>query len=174
MNYPIPSDEDKRLQFLQELSILDSARDETLDRITRLCQLIYSVPISTVSLIDEDRQWFKSFQGLDVCETDRELAFCNYTILGDEIFEITDAATHPDFMDNALVTGDPNIRYYAGAPLIYDGFNIGALCLIDTSVREPLDTAGRETLTELSKLVVHEFKTTRLLRRAVASLANRG
>lgn len=170
MTYPIGENDSERVQFLHDLSILDTAADENLDRVTRLCQLIFNVPISVVSLIDEERQWFKSFQGLDVCETDREDAFCNYTILSSDLFEITDPTTHPNFSDNALVTGAPFIRYYAGQPLTYNGFVIGALCLIGTEHRAPLDQRERQIMRELAENVIHEMKATRLLRKSLAQL----
>lgn len=173
MNYPRSEHDKERVKFLHDLSVLDTSRDENLDRITRLCQLIFEVEISTISLIDEDRQWFKSFQGLDVCETDRDLAFCNYTIMSTEIFEVVDATSHPDFRENALVIGDPHIRYYAGYPLQYEGVTIGALCLIGTSPRGPLDERERMILAELAQDVIHEMKVTRLLRRSLSQLISR-
>lgn len=169
-DYPIPADDDRRVDFLHGLSILDTARETSLDRLTRLCQLIFDVEITLISLMDADRQWFKSFQGLDVCETDRDVAFCNYTIMEDGIFEVLDASTHPNFMDNPLVVGEPFIRFYAGAPLIYDGVTIGTLCLIDSRVRDPLTDAQRETLTTLAEVVVHELRGARVLRSALAQL----
>ena len=173
MTYPKSSDDEQRVRFLRDLSVLDTSRDENLDRITRLCQLIFDVEISTVSLIDEDRQWFKSFQGLDVCETDRDLAFCNYTIMSTQIFEVLDATQHPDFRDNLLVTGEPWIKYYAGYPLVFDGVTIGALCLIDTSPRKALDERERAILGELAADVIHEMQVARLLRRTLSQLVGR-
>lgn len=171
-SFPRPQDDEKRLAFLADLAILDTAPDENLDRIVALCRGIFDVPVAVVSLVDQERQWFKSIQGLDVCETSRDVAFCNYTILADEIFEVVDAAIDPRFSENALVVDEPHIRYYAGAPLVYDGIRLGSLCLIDFVAREPLDAGQREILQSLADMVIREIRVQRLLRVAVASLAD--
>jgi GAF domain-containing protein len=172
MTYPKSADDDIRVDFLRSLAILDTARDENLERIVRLCRTIFGVGASNVSLVDGERQWFKSYQGLDVCETDREVAFCNHTILGDGIFEVPDALENPVFRDNPLVVEAPHIRYYAGAPLAYDGIRIGALCLIDFVPRAPLSPDQRAILSDLAAMVVREFKVQRLLRESIALLAD--
>ncbi len=170
--FPKPDDDEKRVSFLADLAILDTAPDENLDRVVSLCRGIFDVPVALVSLVAEERQWFKSIEGLDVCETSRDVAFCNYTILADEIFEVVDAVADPRFAGNALVTDEPHIRYYAGAPLVYDGVRIGSLCLIDFVARDPLTSRQREILHELAALVIREIRVQRLLRVAVASLAD--
>lgn len=170
--FPRPADDEKRLAFLADLAILDTAPDENLDRIVALCRAIFGVPVAVVSLVDQERQWFKSIQGLDVCETSRDVAFCNYTILADEIFEVVDATVDPRFSSNALVTDEPHIRYYAGAPLVYDGIRLGSLCLIDFVAHDPLDRQQREMLHSLADMVIREIRIQRLLRVAVASLAD--
>jgi GAF domain-containing protein len=170
--FPKPDDDEKRLAFLADLAILDTAPDENLDRVVALCSGIFGVPVALVSLVDEERQWFKSIEGLDVCETSRDVAFCNYTILADEIFEVVDAVADPRFAGNALVTDEPHIRYYAGAPLVYDGVRLGSLCLIDFVPRDPLTPQQRELLHSLAELVIREIRVQRLLRVAVASLAD--
>ena len=171
MTYPISADDADRVAKLQSLGILDSSPDQNFDRIVHLCKDIFGVEIATISLVDSERQWFKSVVGLDVCETDRDVAFCNYTIMGDEIFEVTDAATHPDFATNALVTGPPHIRYYAGAPFAFDGCKLGAVCLIDSHPRDALDERGRAILTGLAAVVEREIRVQRMLRESVAMLA---
>lgn len=171
MTYPKAPDDAARVEFLRSLAILDTGPDANLDRIVRLCRTIFGVGASNISLVDEQRQWFKSYEGLDSCETNREVAFCNYTIMGDQIFEIPDTHADPTFRDNPLVTGPPYQRYYAGAPLIYEGVRIGALCLIDFVPREPLTERERAILTDLADMVVREFKVQRLLRESVALLA---
>lgn len=171
-SFPKPQDDEKRLAFLADLAILDTAPDENLDRIVALCRGIFDVPVAVVSLVDQERQWFKSIQGLDVCETSRDVAFCNYTILAEEIFEVVDAAIDPRFSENALVVDEPHIRYYAGAPLVYDGIRLGSLCLIDFVARDPLDAGQREILQSLADMVIREIRVQRLLRVAVASLAD--
>jgi GAF domain-containing protein len=172
MTYPKAVDDQARVAFLHQLSVLDTSEDGNFDRITELCRDVFRVEISTVSLIDEHRQWFKSHVGLDACETDRELAFCNHTILRDEIFEVCDAALDPVFATNALVVGHPYIRYYAGAPLVYEGVRLGALCLIHSEPRPPLDDVQRRTLVRLADLVVREFEVQRLLRESLSLLVD--
>lgn len=172
--YPRPDNDVQRVAFLADLSILDTAPDENLDRITELCREIFGVPVAVITLVTDERQWFKSVQGLDVCETSRDVAFCNYTILTDEIFEVVDATVDPRFTDNALVVGDPHIRYYAGAPLIYDGVRLGALCLIGFEARNPLDDTQQHVLRSLAAMVIRELRLQRVLRAAVASMASQG
>ena len=129
---PLPPNETERLRALRNYEILDTAYEAQFDRITELASLVCDVPISLVSLIDEDRQWFKSSVGLEAKETSRNLAFCAHTIMGGTLFEVNDATADERFRDNALVTGDPNIRFYAGYPLIDPhGFALGSLCVID-------------------------------------------
>lgn len=172
MSYPKAPDDQVRVDFLRDLAILDSSPDENLDHIVAICRDVFGVETSTISLVDAERQWFKAVVGLDVCETDRDVAFCNHTILGDDIFEVCDALDDPRFRDNALVTGPPHIRYYAGAPLLYDGMRLGALCLIDYAPRAPLTVRERSVLSRLAEVVVHEIRTTRVIRESLAALVS--
>ena len=129
---PLPENELQRLNALQNYQILDTLIEGDYDRITELASLIWDVPISLVLLIDENRQWFKSKLGLDVAETPGELAFCQYAILNNCIFKVEDATLNARFKENILVTAEPNIRFYAGCPLIdQNGFALGTLCIID-------------------------------------------
>ena len=171
-DFPRSEDDEGRLAFLRDLAVLDTARDENLDRIVAMCRTIYDVPVGVVSLVAEERQWFKSIQGLDVCETSRDVAFCNYTIMSDDVFEVVDATIDPRFADNPLVTEEPHIRYYAGAPLIYDGIRLGSLCLIDFEPRDPLSAEQRQLLQELARMVIREIRVQRLLRAAVSAMAS--
>nr|WP_081617254.1 PAS domain S-box protein [Thioalkalivibrio sulfidiphilus] len=152
-----PQNETQRLNALYERAILDTPAEERFDRITRLAQRLFEVPIALVSLVDEQRQWFKSRQGLDVCETGRDVSFCAHTILEEDILAVNDAATDPRFANNPLVTGEPHIRFYAGAPLATrDGYRIGTLCIIDTRPRE-LTPSQRLALRELADCVQDEI-----------------
>lgn len=142
--YPVPPNEKDRLKALDSYDVLNSLSEAEYDRLTELASIICEVPISLISLVDEKRQWFKSKVGLDVNETSRDLAFCQYAIMGVDRFDVPDATTDARFRDNALVTGDPNIRFYAGQPLIDpDGFALGTLCVIDRVPRTLTDKQKR-------------------------------
>lgn len=151
---PIPENEDERLAELLSYDVLDTEAEQLFDDLTSLASQICETPIALISLIDPDRQWFKSRVGLDAQETSRDIAFCSHAILQDEIFEVPDAAEDPRFHDNPLVTGSPDIRFYAGAPLITpSGHAIGTLCAIDKKPRQITDEQ-RASLKTLSKAVV--------------------
>ncbi len=155
---PIPFNETFRLRALRSLNVLDTPPMEELDRVTRLAQRYFGVPIALVSLVDENRQWFKSSQGLEVSETPRDISFCAHTIMGDDLMEVTDAAADPRFADGPLVTADPWIRYYAGVPLITaDGFHLGSFCIIDCKPRPPLCEEGREVLRDFAAIALKEL-----------------
>ncbi|MEW6982812.1 PAS domain S-box protein [Colwelliaceae bacterium 6471] len=152
-----PDNEQQRLQVLQQLNILDTPAEERFDRVTRLAKQMFNVPIVLVSLIDSDRQWFKSRQGLDACETGRDISFCGHAIHERDIFEVNDASQDIRFADNPLVTDAPNIRFYAGAPMITeDGYALGTLCLIDSQPRE-LSHDERQALWDLANIVLSEL-----------------
>jgi len=153
----LPNDEEQRLEDLKSLNILDTAFEEKFDRLTRMAKRMFDIPIAMVSLIDENRQWFKSCIGLDIHETSRDVSFCGHTILGDDIFLINDATKDERFSDNPLVTGEPNIVFYAGCPLkLPSGSKIGTLCIIDTKPRD-FTTEDLETLRDLAVMVENEM-----------------
>ena len=128
--------ESDRLRFLKELYILDTEAEKHFDQITQLAADFYHVPIALISLVDEHRQWFKSKIGLDVYQTDRDIAFCSHALSEPELMLIPDARLDPRFRDNPLVTHDPKVVFYAGAVLRPDRMNpIGTLCIIDHSPR---------------------------------------
>ncbi|OUR64859.1 GGDEF domain-containing protein [Methylophaga sp. 42_25_T18] len=131
-----PEDEHNRIRTLHSLNILDTPAEERFDRLTRLAKHLFNVPIAVVSLVDTDRQWFKSCLGMGPTETNRDISFCGHAILGDDIFLVPDASQDQRFSDNPLVTGTPNIRFYAGCPLSsLDGSKLGTLCIIDDKPR---------------------------------------
>lgn len=154
---PRPAHEDDRLQALRQLLVLDTPPEERFDRLTTFAAQEFDVPIVLLSLVDAQRQWFKSRVGLDLCETARGISFCAHAILADEPMVVPDALLDARFADNPLVTGEPHIRFYAGAPLkMPDGQNIGTLCLIDRAPRQ-LDTVDLAILSSLRDLAVEEL-----------------
>lgn len=154
----IAKDEPARLGALRNLAVLDTPREERFDRITRLAQTIFNVPIALVSLVDENRQWFKSCQGLDATETPRGISFCGHAILVHDVFVIEDSALDARFADNPLVTGGPLIRFYAGAPLrLTSGHAAGTLCVISPKPRA-FSAHDRQVLMELAAIVVRELE----------------
>jgi diguanylate cyclase (GGDEF)-like protein len=156
-DYPRPLDDADRVAQLRSLALLDTDPEERFDRVTRLAQRLFGVPIALVSLVDADRQWFKSKQGLEADETPREDAFCTYAILGDEVMQVEDARTDPRFADNPLVLGAPEIRFYAGCPIEGpDGAKLGTLCIIDNRPRE-LTGADMGLLRDLAEMVEAEI-----------------
>lgn len=153
----IPQDEEARLNSLQSLNILDTSSEERFDRLTRIAKRMFDVPIALVSLVDENRQWFKSCIGLSVRETARDISFCGHAILGNEIFVIPDTIKDERFVDNPLVTDEPNIRFYAGCPLRFlDGSVLGTLCIIDQKPRN-LNEDDLDALKDLASTAEREL-----------------
>lgn len=134
--YPLLENESERLAVLQDLKVLDTPDETHFDAVCRTAQVLFSTPIAFVSLVDKNRQWFKARCGIDVKETPRSMAFCNYAILSDNVLVIEDALDDPRFSENPLVTGPLGVRFYAGAPLIlHQGIRLGTLCLMDVQRR---------------------------------------
>ena len=166
MPAPLTPDEQRRLSTLRLYQILDTAGEKVFDDLTLLASQICQTPISLVSLVDEDRQWFKSRQGLEATETPRTMAFCAHTIQADDLLVIEDATKDERFANNPLVTDDPNIRFYAGAPLqVENGEKLGSLCVIDR-VPRTLDEHQKRALGILRDAVTAQLE----LRRAAADL----
>jgi len=165
----IPESEPSRIAALCGLAVLDTPPEERFDRITRIAQQHFKVPIALVSLVDSERQWFKSRQGLDAEETPRDISFCGHAILSDEVFYIPNALEDSRFADNPLVSGGPKIRFYAGAPLHSpEGERIGTLCIIDDQPRQ-FSKAELSLLRDLADCAEGEFSRTDLLRTAQSS-----
>ncbi|MBE9180690.1 GAF domain-containing protein [Oculatella sp. LEGE 06141] len=166
MKVPRPENEAARLAVLQEYKILDTLSEDSFDDLTHLAANICGTPIALVSFIDEERQWFKSKVGIDAAETCRETAFCSYTILQPDILVVADTFTDERFVRNPFVTGDPYIRFYAGAPLLSpNGYALGSLCVVD-HVPRTLSQEQLEALQALSRQVVSQME----LRRNVMTL----
>ena len=157
-----PADESTRLEALRSLKLLDTSPEERFDRLTRLARRLFGVPISLISLVDDERQWFKSNIGLSATETPRDISFCGHAILGDGAFLVPDAALDERFSDNPMVTGDPKIRFYAGCPLaVANGSKIGTLCLLDQQPRI-LSDDDRELLADLAAMAEQEIAAVQL------------
>jgi len=168
----IPLDEAQRLAALHATRLLGSAPEETFDRITRTAARLLGVPIALVSLIDKDRQWFKSRTGLEACETPREISFCGHAILTDEPLVVPDAAQDARFVDNPLVTGSMHLRFYAGVQLYsVDRKKIGTLCVIDSKPRA-LKPGELDALRDLARMV-EQLVYHRQLAMAAQSLSER-
>jgi len=156
---PMPPDENARIQVLRALNILDTPPEERFDRLTRLARRVFSVPISTVTMVDSNRQWFKSCGGVDVRETPREISFCAHAILYDDLLIVENAAKDERFKDNPFVTEHPKIRFYAGCPLVLHGYRIGTICVIDMKSRA-FTEEDRQLLKDLARLAEQELALT--------------
>ena len=162
MKAPLPGNEAHRLAILREYNVLDSMPEQAFDDLTLLAAQICQTPIALITLVDEDRQWFKSRVGLNAAETSRDVAFCAHAILNvDQVLEVPDAQLDPRFADNPLVTANPHIRFYAGAPLVApDGLALGTLCAIDRVPRK-LSAEQKAALQALSRTVVARLELRR-------------
>lgn len=171
---PVPIDENQRLRSLATLCMLDTIPEERFDRITRLACRAFNVPIALVSLIDRDRQWSKSRQGVAVFETGRNVSICGHTILQEGPLIVPDAIADQRFADNPLVAGPPKIRFYAGQPVHGpDGSRVGTLCIIDRQPRR-FSEEDRRTLADLAAIVDREFSLVdRTIIDELTNLANR-
>ncbi len=153
----IPADEAQRIATLRELNILDTQAEERFDRLTRVAQRLFEVPMVLISLVDSDRQWFKSTVGVDLYETPRSISFCGHSILQQQVFTVNDTRLDVRFSDNPLVTNAPFIRFYSGRPIAAtNGQRLGTLCLLDVKPRD-FDPADQRLLNDLAELVEKEI-----------------
>ena len=165
---PVPNNERQRLKVLWQYEVLDTVPEEVFDDLTELAARICGAPIALISLVDEQRQWFKSRVGVRQTETARDISFCAHAILHNDLFIVPDATLDPRFAKSPLVTTDPKIRFYAGAPLVTpDGHALGTLCVLDRVPRE-LNADQRQALRVLARHVISQLE----LRRHARELAS--
>ena len=158
---PIPTSEARRLKVLWQYDVLDTVPEEIFDDMVELASVICESPIALISLVDESRQWFKARVGMPAQETSRDISFCAHAIMHPDLFVVPDATSDERFKANPLVTTDPKIRFYAGAPLVTpDGHALGTLCVLDKVPRELTDVQAK-ALRVLSRLVVTQLELRR-------------
>ena len=176
MRAPLPADEAARLTSLHGYEILDTPPEQVFEDLVRLASTVSGMPVALISFVDAERQWFKARLGLDFHETPRELSFCSHAILEDGVFVVEDASRDPRFADNPYVTGDPRIRFYAGAPIrTHDGHSLGTVCVLG-QVPSSFRPEQRRALSELAALVADQLEqraAARKLRRELALSAAR-
>jgi len=170
---PIPSLEVARIAALNRYAILDTEPEQSFDDLVILAAHICKTPMAMLSLVDEHRQWFKSKVGVEVRETPKETSICAHAIQQSDLFIVPDTLKDPRFRDNPLVTRDPGIRFYAGAPLINeDGFALGTLCVVDRVPRE-LDPEQKVALKSLGRLALRQMELRQNLRMLKEALNDR-
>jgi signal transduction histidine kinase len=168
---PLSPNEGLRLEALRSYGILDTPRESAFDDITQLAAMICNAPMALISLVDKDRQWFKSNVGLDAEQTPLDASICAHTILQDEVFVVNDTLGDPRFIHNPLVSGDPHLRFYAGAVLrTPDGLALGSMCVLDTVPRQ-LAPQQLQALTALARQAMAQMELRRML--TLAQEANR-
>jgi two-component system NtrC family sensor kinase len=170
---PAPISDEARVAALQKYAILDTEPEQTFDDLTHLASYICKTPIALISLVDEDRQWFKSKVGVSISQTAREIAFCSKAIQQTDVMVVPDTLKDERFRNNPLVVSEPRIRFYAGAPLITEeGYALGTLCVVDQSPRE-LSAEQKEALQALSRLVLAQMEFRRNLMLLKEALTDR-
>ena len=168
----IPVDEAERVAALHALHILDTEPEERFDRIVRILQAHFNMPVARVSFVDDERTWFKSCVGLDLKQAPRNVSICSYTILNDSPLVVHDLKRHTIFQNSPQVTGKPNFRFYAGAPIILDnGFRVGSVCLMDYVPHPEFSDKDKSFLEDVASLVVSELKLHRQIQASESELA---
>lgn len=158
MSFPIPRNEKRRIALLSALDILDTGPSDGFDRVCWLAREFFATTGAMVSFVDADRQWFKARIGTTLAGSTRSAAFCAHTIMSPELLVVRDAAVDPRFSSSPLVTGEPRIRFYAGAPIVFEpDIVLGAVCVVDKRPRG-LDLAGRNVLKQLAAIAVSELR----------------
>jgi len=161
MAFPKPANEGRRLKVLWQYDVLDTVPEAMFDDLTELAASICEAPIALVSLVDEDRQWFKSARGTTLRETDRDTSFCAHAICQSSLFVVSDTRRDARFKDNPLVQGETGIRFYAGSPLVTpDGYALGTLCVLDRKPRR-LTPLQKRALELLARVVVSQLELRR-------------
>jgi GAF domain-containing protein len=173
MKAPVPKNEKKRLEVLWQYDVLDSIPEQVFTDLADLAASICEAPIAMITLVDEKRQWFKAKHGVTVSETSRDVSFCAHAILQHELFIVPDATKDDRFADNPLVTSEPKIRFYAGAPLFTaDGYALGTLCVVDKVPRN-LRPDQKRALEILSRHIMTQLELRRHSRELARSNAER-
>ena len=173
MTFPVPDNEAARLQALRQYEILDTAAEESFDRITRIVSVFLKMPTVRISLVDETHLWFKSRQGFDAQKIPRDVSICSHAIMHDDVFVVNDLTADPRFANNPNVVGGLKFRFYAGAPLqTRDNLNIGALCVNDTVPRQ-LGEEEKVFLTDMAQLVMDEMDLRLAGRHAAEEISQR-
>src|SRR4051794_182566 len=158
------SDEDRRLATIEAYALLDTPPEAAFDRLTALAAELFSVPISLITIIDRERQWFKSHHGFTVSESPREISFCAHTILSPDVMVVEDAERDPRFANNPMVAAQPRVRFYAGAPLVAaGGIRIGAFAIIDFAPRV-LSATDRRLIEQFAAVAMDEIALRALIR----------
>ena len=170
---PMPAPDRDRVAALQKYAILDTEPEQAFDDLTHLASFVCKTPIALISLVDEDRQWFKSKIGMDACQTSRDIAFCSVAIQQTDVMVVPDTLQDERFRNNPLVVSGPRIRFYAGAPLINEeGYALGTLCVVDRTPRE-FGADQKEALQALGRLVLAQLEFRRNLQLLKEALTDR-
>jgi GAF domain-containing protein len=170
MPFPIRADEQGRVEILRGLNVVDTNSHSAVTRFVDIAKTLFDAPMGAATMLDDKKQWFYASFGLSARESARDLAFCNYPIYTEQVFEVTDASIDERFRAHPLVTGPLHLRYYCGAPIFVDGAPLGALCMLDTKPREPAPGMHKKILAELAAAVAREITVAVQLRRATAEL----